>query len=124
MDCFCKKVICVKKYWIVRLLKTYKKKQCNAKVSFPQFSLWVSALSSHAPYACPCGLFPMLTARPMLSGVEDGIRAHEARPPHSQEKAGEAAFSAAFGWPFGGKLGFLIRLGGWERQLEKSSPSL
>lgn len=77
------------KYWIVRLLKIYKEKQCDATVSFPQFSLWLSASSSHAPDWYPCHLLPMLTARPMLSGVEDGIRAPEARPPHTHRRKQE-----------------------------------
>lgn len=35
-----------------------------------------------------------------------------------------ATFSVAFRWPLGRKPGFLIGLGGWDRQLEKWIPSL
>lgn len=43
----------------------------------------------------------LVTARPMLSGVEDGIRAHEARPPHTHRRKQEMLH---FSQPLGGLL--------------------
>lgn len=113
------------KNWILILLKMCKKNRCSLKTSSPQFSLWVFALSSQAPCSRLCLLSLILTASLVLSGAEEGIQALLAQPPPANRKKWVGAtFQSAFRWHFGEKLGFLIRLGGWDSQLEKSIPSL
>lgn len=67
------------KNWILSLLKMCKKNRCGLKTSFPQFSLWVFALSSQAPCSRCCLLS-------LILGVEEGIQALWAQPPHANRR--------------------------------------
>ena len=81
-----------------------KKNQCNLKMAFPQFSLWVFALPSRAPLLRALPLVPRIGSQPPPpSDVQGGVQAHVAWPPHTNRRKWKGLrFNQPLDW-----LGFL-----------------